>query len=65
MTNRRHPTEGPTLPLPQAQGQGEATCAVGLALGRDEQLLYFIDGIRLYVIVIDKRRLRHLCRVSS
>jgi arylsulfatase len=46
--------------LPQAQGQSEdPTCAVGLALGRDEQLLYFIDGVRLHVIIIHKRRLRH------
>jgi arylsulfatase len=46
--------------LPQAQGQSEdPTCAVGLALGRHEQLLYFIDGVRLHVIIIHKRRLRH------
>ena len=28
-------------------------------MGRDEQLLYFIDGVRLHVIIIHKRRLRH------
>ena len=60
MTNRRHPTEGPTLPLAASPGpERRPNVRRWARVGPHEQLLYFIDGVRLHVIIIHKRRLRH------